>query len=101
MKIYNYNPDNGYFTNESVADESPLEPGVFLLPAHSTTVEPPATEENQVACFDGNSWSLVGVITPEPSTEPSEEELAERAAAKAAVLAQLGITEEQARLLFS
>ena len=39
MKIYNYD-ENLFFTSESIADESPLEKGVYLIPANATTVEP-------------------------------------------------------------
>jgi len=33
MKTYNYASDTGIFYAEGIADESPLEPGVFLVPA--------------------------------------------------------------------
>ena len=55
MKIYNYN-DQGYFTNENIADESPLEPGVFLLPRNATTVIPIKFKEGFLRKFDGKIW---------------------------------------------
>jgi hypothetical protein len=59
MKIYNYHSEYKYFINTSIADESPLEPGVFLIPAHATDIEPPTCESNQIQIFNGSSWDIV------------------------------------------
>lgn len=55
--IYNYNAQTGEFISGCLADESPLEPGVFLLPAHATDVIPPATADRQVAVFFDGHWT--------------------------------------------
>jgi hypothetical protein len=59
MKIYNYHSEYKYFINTSIADESPLEPGVFLIPAHATDIEPPTCESNQIQIFNESSWNIV------------------------------------------
>jgi hypothetical protein len=59
MKIYHYHPDYKIYLGSSDADESPLEPGVFLIPAHATELEPPDHQEGKVPVFDGTSWSIV------------------------------------------
>lgn len=58
MDVYNYSPVNGEYLGTSKADESPLEPGVFLIPAHATTTEPPQRGEREVAVFSDGSWSI-------------------------------------------
>ena len=40
-KIYNYDSTTRIYVGESEAPESPLEPGVYLIPAHATTIAPP------------------------------------------------------------
>lgn len=59
MKIYHYHSEHNYFISEDVADPSPLEPGVWLIPAYATGVEPPSTNDSEVAIFDGTSWSVI------------------------------------------
>lgn len=62
----------GYFTGLTVADESPLEPGVFLLPGGSIDVPPPSVPAGQRAKWNG-SWVFENL--PEPEPEPELEEL--------------------------
>ena len=59
MKIYNYHSEYKYFINTSIADESPLEPGVFLIPAHATDIESPTCDSNQIQIFNGTSWDII------------------------------------------
>jgi hypothetical protein len=48
----------GYFIGMAEADESPLEPGVYLVPAFSTPKEPPSVSEREVAIFDNGQWRV-------------------------------------------
>lgn len=56
---YQYDPA-GLYVCATVADESPLEPGVLLLPARTTLIEPPAAvSDDQWPRWDGSRWVLV------------------------------------------
>ena len=70
MNIYHYIADTGIFYAEGVADESPLEPGVFLIPAHATTIAPPEVTNPEVAVFKNGGWS-VELLPPPPKPEPA------------------------------
>lgn len=59
MRIYNYHPKYGYYISTSYADESPLEPGVWLMPAYATEIEPPKCKNNQIQIFNGVKWKNV------------------------------------------
>ena len=62
MYLHNYDPNSGEFLSTALADESPLEEGVFLIPANATQVEPPACATGQVAVFNGEAWSVVADV---------------------------------------
>lgn len=104
MKIYNYD-NNGIFTNESVADESPLEAGVYLIPALATTLKPPSTDSDHVAVFNGEVWNIEAVVSNEPSAEELAQLEAEaEARQQAKIMAQdklkaLGLTVEDLQAL--
>lgn len=48
----------GYYIGPTVADESPLEPGVFLIPRYAVESAPPETVPGQRAFWDGIQWLL-------------------------------------------
>jgi len=59
MRVYQYNTA-GLYQSETEADESPLEPGVYLLPARTTLVAPPAeVPEGRWPRWNGVAWELV------------------------------------------
>lgn len=63
----------GLFLFETVSHESPLEPGVFLVPAGCTLTPPPAdVPAGQWPRFTGNTWQLV--TRPQPATEATAED---------------------------
>lgn len=50
----------GHFIGTAVADASPLEPGVWLLPAGTIETAPPAEwPDGQWPRWNGTSWDLV------------------------------------------
>jgi hypothetical protein len=58
----------GRFIATLLADESPLEPGVVLLPAGCVTIAPPQTGPEQFARWTGSAWEIVDV--PQPMPQP-------------------------------
>jgi hypothetical protein len=70
MNIYHYNPETGKFTGQDVADESPLEPGVFLIPGYATDIEPPTCSDTEQVVFVDGAWEIQPLSEPEPLPEP-------------------------------
>ena len=58
ITVYSYDP-NGYYTGETSAREDPKTPGHYLLPARTTTVQPPALGANQAAQWTDPTWTIV------------------------------------------
>jgi hypothetical protein len=92
MKTYNYAPDTGIFHAEGLADESPLEPGVFLIPAHATTLKPPKATLPKVAVFKDGKWSVETLPPPHPEPEPEPEPTPPAPLTPAEKLAKSGLT---------
>lgn len=61
MIIYDYDPETGEYRGSFDAQPSPLEPGVFLIAAHSTAVRPPLPVKNQAFCWNRSiaRWQAV------------------------------------------
>lgn len=70
MKIFNYHPISGFLIGESVADESPLEEGVFLVPAFATDLVPPARIDGKNIVFTSVGWTYEDIPLPIPDPEP-------------------------------
>lgn len=74
MDIFHFHPETGIYLGPGTADESPLEPGVFLLPAHATFLSPPTATVGQRAVYDPafGAWRLEIIPTPPPPPDPPE-----------------------------
>lgn len=70
MKIYTYHPETLRFISVSSADESPLEKGVWLIPAYATSEQPPSFNESQTCRFIDGLWVVDDIPEPEPEPEP-------------------------------
>ena len=107
MLAYCFSED-GVFTGIEEAQESPLEPGVFLMPAQSCQVAPPETPEGTHPVWDGGEWQIVAIpVSEEPEHEvsegPSAAEIAALEASRSAAIAELralGLSETAVMALF-
>lgn len=63
----------GHFIAEAVADESPLEPGIYLLPAGCIETAPPKKwAKNKWPRWNGVKWQLVAKPTMPEQTTPEQ-----------------------------
>lgn len=71
----------GHYAGKTTADESPLEPGVFHIPAGCIEVEPPRTWlASQWPRWNGAAWELVAKPNA-PATKTATQKLADFLAA--------------------
>lgn len=61
---------NGNYVGPMLADESPLEPGVFLIPAGCVETAPPSIPAGKMARWTGAAWILVNRPGAAPSPVP-------------------------------
>jgi hypothetical protein len=81
MKLYSYNPINGFFAGEMIlneSDKSPLEPDVYLIPANCTEIPPLPVLDGNICIWSGE-WKEVPNIIPDI---PADTELTPREKAK-------------------
>ncbi|HGM6414783.1 TPA: hypothetical protein ACKP8A_000714 [Stenotrophomonas maltophilia] len=63
----------GYLVGRTIADESPLEPGTFLIPAGAIATKPPyPTPEPSEWRWSGCAWELVAARPPMRLPTPEE-----------------------------
>lgn len=66
---------NGYFVGTTIADESPLEPGVFLLPGGAVDAPAPVMSEGKRAKWIGTSFVIENIPEPPQPIPPTVEEI--------------------------
>lgn len=69
-KIVSQLNKEGVFLSAVEADESPLEKGVFLIPAGAVDATPPSVPEKCFAKWNGSAFDIFPIPVPEPAPEP-------------------------------
>ncbi|MBF9235592.1 hypothetical protein [Microvirga alba] len=69
-KIVSQLDQDGYFVAAVVADESPLEPGTFLMPAGAIDEAPPTVKPGTRAKYTGKGFVFENIPVPEPEPGP-------------------------------
>lgn len=61
----------GMYVGPTESDESPLEPGVWLIPARCVQIEPPAAPDGKWPRWNGAAWQIV-TLHNQPAVEVSD-----------------------------
>lgn len=79
-KIVSQLDQNGRYIGPVVADLSPLEPGVYLLPGGAVDAPPPDVPDGMYAQWNGADFDLITIPVPEPEPEPEPPTVAQACA---------------------
>lgn len=70
----------GFFVGVATADESPLEPGIFHIPAGCVEMPPPACTDKEIARWVSGAWLKEKLPeAPTPEEKPLTKEAVEHA----------------------
>jgi len=73
---HHYHPDTNVYVGSSAADESPLEPGVLLVPAFATLTAPSSEpDDGQVHVWDATSCAWTCQDPPADPADDKDSEL--------------------------
>lgn len=67
--VYQYDI-SGIYVGQTEADESPLEPGVFLIPARCVEMAPPEPVGDKWPRWNGAKWELI-TVSPANDNQPA------------------------------
>lgn len=82
----------GFYVGETIADESPREPGVWHLPARTTEAPPPQIPRNMIPRWDGARWQLVATRRQaEATAQAAAQKLADFLASNPDVAGLVGV----------
>jgi len=57
-EVYSYHQESGIYTGKVLAYESPLEPGIYHIPALATEKNPPLLKDDELAYFINGKWQI-------------------------------------------
>jgi hypothetical protein len=72
--VYSYDKETGNYSGEATAWESPLEPGIYHIPACATEKKP-EFQNGKITKWNGKKWILENIPLPPEPQKPSLEEL--------------------------
>jgi len=77
QKVISQLDDDGIFVGPVIADESPLEPGVWIIPARAVDAPPPKVPVGKLARWNGEKFIFETLPKPEvvPEHIPTRDEI--------------------------